>query len=171
MVETAEQYKARFRGYVEGKDPIAMQREAPRTLAELIENAAEKDLAQRPSPEKWSVTEILAHLAEDELSSSWRYRQMLEYDGLDLPGFNQDMWAQVGDYRSWNSAEALAMFRLLREANLRMFARLTPEQWERHGVHSERGKITVRDLCSHMAAHDINHIEQVKRIVARLQKK
>ena len=35
MVETAEQYKARFRGYVEGKDPIAMQREAPRTLAEV----------------------------------------------------------------------------------------------------------------------------------------
>ena len=60
----------------------------------------------------------------------------------------------------------LGMFRLLREANLRMFARLTSEQWERHGIHSERGKLTVRELCRHMAAHDINHIEQVRRILA-----
>ena len=61
--------------------------------------------------------------------------------------------------------EALAMFRLLREANLKMFAQLTPEQWDRGGVHAERGKLTVRSLCRHMAAHDINHIEQIRRIL------
>ncbi len=171
MAETAEQYKERFRSYVAGKDPIAMQREAPRTLASLIENVTETDLARRPAPGKWSVTEILAHLAEDELSSSWRYRQMIEYDGLNLPGFDQDMWAQVGDYASWNSADALTMFRLLREANLGMFERLTPEQWERRGTHSEGGNITVRGLCSHMAAHDVNHIEQVRSILAGFKKK
>lgn len=166
MTETAEEYKARFASYVAGKDPLAMQRETPQTLAALIENVADARLKQRPAPGKWSVTEILAHLAEDELSSTWRYRQMLEHDGLDLPGFDQDLWANLGDYSSWKPADALAMFRLLREANLRMFAHLTSEQWERHGVHLERGKITVRELCRHMAAHDINHIEQVRRILA-----
>jgi hypothetical protein len=170
MAETAEQYKERFRSYVAGKDPIAMQGEAPRTLASLIENVSETDLARSPAPGKWSVIEILAHLAEDELASSWRYRQMLEHDGVGLPGFDQDMWAKVGDYASWSSGEALAMFRLLREANLRMFEHLTPEQWGRHGIHSERGKMTVRELCSHMAAHDINHIEQARGILGALQK-
>ena len=92
---------------------------------------------------------------------------MLEYDGPDLPGFDQDMWARLGDYASWNSREALEMFRLLREANLRMFAQLTPGQWTRHGVHAERGRVTVEGLCRHMAAHDMNHIEQVKRILDR----
>jgi hypothetical protein len=166
MRETAEQYKARFETYIAGKDPLAMQREAPTTLARLIERAGESKLTQRPSPEKWSVTEILAHLAEDELASSWRYRQMLEHDGVELLGFDQSLWATVGGYAKWTAADGLGMFRLLREANLRMFARLTSEQWERHGIHSERGKLTVRELCRHMAAHDINHIEQVRRILA-----
>jgi uncharacterized damage-inducible protein DinB len=167
MTETAGQYKTRLAGYTAGKDPIAMQREAPQMLASLIDGIAEAELTRRPAPGKWSVTEILAHLAEDELTSTWRYRQMLEHDGLELRGFDQDLWARVGDYASWKPQDALAMFRLLREANLRMFAHLTPEQWQRYGVHSERGKLTVRDLCRHMAAHDINHIEQVRRILAR----
>jgi hypothetical protein len=50
---------------------------------------------------------------------------------------------------------------------LKLFAQLTPEQWERHGNHSERGRITVRELCRHMAAHDINHIDQIRRILAK----
>lgn len=167
MAETAEQYKTRLEAYTAGKDPIAMQREAPRTLASLIEGAADAELTRRPAPGKWSVAEILAHLAEDELTSSWRYRQMLEQDGVELRGFDQDLWARLGDYASWSPQDALAMFRLLREANLRMLAHLTDEQWQRHGVHTERGKLTVRDLCRHMAAHDINHIEQVRKILAR----
>jgi hypothetical protein len=168
MVESAEEYKVRLAAYTEGKDPIAMQGQAPRTLAQLIKGVAETKLSLRPAPTKWSVTEILAHMAEDELTSTWRYRQMLEHEGPELSGFNQEMWARLGNYGSWKAHEAMEMFRLLREANLRMFAQLTPEQWQRHGVHPERGKLTVQELCRHMAAHDINHIEQVGRILADL---
>lgn len=167
MVDAAEQYKARLAAYVEGKDPVAMQSQAPRTLVLLIDGVAESKLNLKPARGKWSVTEILAHLAEDELSSTWRYRQMLEHDSPELLGFDQQMWATLGDYASWKAHEALEMFRLLREANLRMFARLTPEQWKRQGVHAERGKITVEELCRHMAAHDMNHIDQVRRILRR----
>lgn len=166
MAETAEQYKARFATYTDGNDPIAMQREAPRIIAGLIDGVPVAKLKQPSAPGKWSATEILMHLAEDELTSSWRYRQMLEYDGPQLAGFNQELWAEWSDYRSWEPDEALNMFRLLREANLKLFARLTPEQWGRHGNHSERGRITVRELCRHMAAHDVNHIEQIRRILA-----
>jgi uncharacterized damage-inducible protein DinB len=165
MSESPEQYIARFAAYVDRKDPIVMQREAPRTLARLIDGVPESKMTFQTVPGKWSVTEILAHLAEDELSSTWRYRQMIEHDSPQLLGFDQDLWSSLGDYSSWSAQEALEMFRLLREANLRMFARLTPEQWNRHGVHAERGKMTVRDLCRHMAAHDMNHIDQVRRIL------
>ena len=167
MVEAAEQYKARLAAYVEGKDPVAMQSQAPRTLARLIDGVAETKLSLKSAPSKWSVTEILAHMAEDELSSTWRYRQILEHDSPEMLGFDQEMWARLGDYASWKAPEALEMFRLLREANLRMFARLTPEQWQRYGVHAERGKLTVQELCRHMAAHDVNHIDQVRRILGR----
>lgn len=98
MGEAAERYKARLAAYVEGKDPLAMQRQAPRTLAELIAGVSETKLSLKPAPGKWSVTEILAHMAEDELSSTWRYRQILEHDGPELLGFGQEMWAHLGNY-------------------------------------------------------------------------
>jgi hypothetical protein len=164
--ETANQYKARLAAYVQDRDPIAMQRATPTTLAHLID-AKPSELSRRPAPGKWSVNAILAHMAEDELVSSWRYRQMIENCGAALPGFDQDEWARLGDYESWTPREALEMFRLLREANLRMFDKLTPQEWQCYGVHAERGRITVEDLARHMAAHDRNHIDQVRSLLAR----
>lgn len=164
--EAAGQYQARLEAFVKDMDPIAMQREAPQTLAVLLEGAPDEVLSRRPAPGKWSVRAILAHMAEDELASSWRFRQMLGHSGATLPGFDQDLWARLGDYDSWTAQEALEMFRLLREANLRMFDRLSPEDWQRWGMHAERGRITVEDLVRHMAGHDLNHIGQVRRLLA-----
>jgi len=161
-IETTDQYQRRLAGYVEGKDPIAMQRAAAHTLARLIGGVSEEKLRRRPAPQKWSVLEILAHLADDELVSSWRYRQMIEHHGVTMMGFDQDKWARLGDYGSWSVREALEMFRLLREANLRLLTGLTPREWECIGNHAERGRMTVRDLARHMAAHDINHILQIE---------
>jgi uncharacterized damage-inducible protein DinB len=166
QTETPEQYQQRFASYVAGKDPLEMQRAAPGTLLRLIAGIADEKLRRRPAPQKWSILEIVAHLAEDELTTSWRYRQMIELPGVTLMGFNQDLWAQLGDYASWTLRDAVEMFRLLRESNLRLLSRLTPEQWASPGHHSERGPISVRDLARHMAAHDINHILQIERILA-----
>jgi uncharacterized damage-inducible protein DinB len=160
-------YQSRLYAYTEGKDPIAMQREMPRLLADLIAGASGETLSARPAPGKWSVNEILAHLAEDELTSSWRYRQMIENPGVALAGFDQDVWARLGDYKAWTADDALHMFRLLREANLRMLARLTPSQWDARGVHGERGPMTVRSLCRHMAGHDRNHLDQIRGILSK----
>ena len=167
MSETPEQYQQRFAGYTRDKNPLQLQRDAPLRLARLIDGLSAEQLALRPAPGKWSIVQILAHLAEDELTSSWRYRQMIELDGVTLQGFDQDLWAQLGGYESWNAKEALTMFRLLREANLRMLSNLSREQWERSGNHLERGKITVRELVRHMAAHDINHILQIQKLAQR----
>jgi len=164
--ETKEQYAARFAGYVAGKDPLAMQSAAVDRIARLIDRVPTEKLRRRPNSNKWSVVEIIAHLAEDELTSSWRYRQMIESSGVTLMGFDQELWARLGDYTSWDVREALEMFQLLRAANLRMFERLTPEEWEREGNHAERGRMTVRDLARHMAAHDVNHILQIERLLA-----
>jgi hypothetical protein len=166
--ETADQYKARLDAYVKDEDTLQMQRASPDTLAGLIEGVRDEILSRRPVSGKWSIRAILAHLAEDELVSSWRYRQMIEHNGATLLGFDQDEWARLGDYDSWTPRDALEMFRLLREANLRMLARLTPEEWQRYGIHAERGRITVEDLARHMAGHDVNHINQVRRLLEQI---
>lgn len=166
MPETIEQYKARILGHTEDKDPVMVQRETPRLLAELIQGAEKSKLTRNPQPGKWSVAQILAHLAESEIVASWRYRQMLERSGSEIIPFDQERWAEMGDYAGRDPQASLELFRLLREANVRLFARLTPEQWERYGMHAERGKETVRHFARMMAGHDLNHVEQIRRIVA-----
>lgn len=166
MPDTTD-YQSRLRAYTDGQESIAMQGETPRLLAELVEGVPLEKLSARPAPAKWSVSEILAHLAEDELTTSWRYRQMIESPGIALPGFDQDLWARLGNYKTWAPEDSLQMFRLLREANLRMLAGLTPSEWDSHGVHGERGPMTVHTLCRHMAGHDRNHVEQIRRILGK----
>ena len=164
-MSTAALYRTRLGTYAQGKDALAMLSDAPRMIAGLIAGVSELALRFRPLPRKWSVAEIIAHVAEDELVTSWRYRQMIEDSGRPLAAFDQDKWARLGDYATWNPWVALQMFRLLREANVRMLKRLTSEEWERCGIHAERGKITVRDLAQHVAGHDLNHIEQIRAIL------
>jgi len=161
-METPMQYKARILKLMEGKDPVTVQRETFAELSGLVAGRSDEELRKRPAPDKWSVAEILAHLAEAEVVSTWRYRQMLEHDGCTLPGYGQDLWADLGQYSTRDPHESLEQIRLLRESNLRMFDRLTEEQWQRKGVHAERGPMTVRDLAVQIAGHDINHLAQVR---------
>ena len=165
-METQEQYKARILALVEGKDSLTVQRETVKELAKLIAGIPADKLRQRPAPDRWSVAEILAHLSETEIVSSWRYRQMIEHDGTPLPSYDQDLWEALGEYSSRDAEKSLQVFQSLREANLRMFARLSPEQWQRHGVHAERGHMSVADLARQVAGHDTNHIEQIRKAVA-----
>lgn len=161
-METQMQYKARILKLMEGKDAVSVQRETALHLAQLIDGVPVEDLRQRPAPEKWSVAEVLAHLAESEVVSTWRYRQILEHDGCTLPGYDQNLWNKLGSYATRKPEASLQLFRLLREANLQMFDRLTAEEWQKRGVHAERGPMTVHDLATQIAGHDLNHLGQVK---------
>jgi hypothetical protein len=165
MTDSPE-YLQRIRSLGASDDFLNRQAEAPSELAALIGEVSVEDLSRRPAPGKWSIGEILAHMAEDEIVSHWRYRQMIEFDGVPLGSFDQDLWAKLGDYGSRSPRESLELFRLIRESNLKMLQRITPDQWSRSGVHAERGKITVEDLARHMAGHDRNHIEQIRMILS-----
>jgi hypothetical protein len=164
MPDTAE-YLVRIREFAAGQDPLTSQSETAGVLSRLIENASTERLTMRPRKDKWSVAEILAHLAEDEIATAWRYRQMVEHSASELPGFNQDLWAQLGDYAARPAQESLELFRLLRVANVQFLRKLSAEQWECFGIHAERGRITVRDLAAHMVGNDANHVEQVRNLI------
>ena len=160
-------YIARIVSHTEGKDPVAMQGETPEILRRLVEGASEKDLKRPPAPGKWSVSEIVAHLAESEIVTVWRYRQMIENSGGPLSAYDQEQWARMGAYGSREAQESLRLFTALRKVNLEMFARLTRDEWQRFGVHAERGKMTVETLARHIAGHDRNHLEQIRKILGK----
>ena len=165
MPDTSD-YLARIRELAAAKDPLIAQAQAPALIAKLIANTSAERLTMRPAPDKWSISEILAHLAEDEIATAWRYRQMVEHSGIALAGFDQDLWARLGNYPARDPHDSLALFRLLRSANLEFLRALSPEQWDCCGIHAERGSITVRDLATHMAGHDANHVQQIQRILS-----
>lgn len=167
MMATAAEYKTRILSYVQGKDPVAVQRETPEALAQLIRDVPEEKLRARPASDKWSVSELLAHFAEAEIGAFWRYRQMIEHNGGPLPPFDQELWYRLGDYPNRDPQKSLQLFTLLREENLAMFSRLSEEEWKRYGVHAERGKMTVRDLVQQIAGHDVNHLMQMKAILEK----
>jgi hypothetical protein len=74
MQETPQQYTQRILGHSSGKDPIKLQQAAPRKFSALTKGLSKKQLTRRPEPGKWSIAEILAHMADAELVIGYRLR-------------------------------------------------------------------------------------------------
>ena len=102
-----------------GQDPLKVQAATPAKLDRLIERASAAKLRKRPAPGKWSVGEILAHLADSEIVTAWRMRQILGAPGTPIQAFDQDVWAAAGHYEKRDARKSLELFRSVREANLR----------------------------------------------------
>ena len=167
MKETPQQYTQRVLGYVEGKKPMAVQAATASKLTRLIEGVPVSRLRKRPAPDKWSVSEILAHLADAEIVGGFRMRLILGDPGTPIPAFDQDRWVSSGHYDKRNPRRSVEQFRTLREANLVLLKSLTREQWKHHGVHSERGVESIDRIAHMFAGHDLNHLRQIERILRK----
>lgn len=164
MQETPQQYTQRILDHVNGKDPLRVQQETPKKLQRLIKPLSKKQLTQRLQPDKWSIAEILAHLADAEIAGSWRMRLILGSNGVPVQAFDQDVWATTFDYARRDPQHSLQTFRALRVNNLRMLKALPKDLWENYGMHEERGKETISHIVRMFAGHDLNHLAQVERI-------
>jgi hypothetical protein len=167
MLETPEQYKQRILGHVQDKDPLRVQRETPKKLAALIRGLIRKQLTRKPAPGKWSIAEILAHLADTEIVVAWRLRQILGNNGAPIQPYDQNVWAETLDYVHRDSTESLEFFRVVRARNLALLKGLPKKLWENYGVHQERGKESVARIVRLYAGHDLNHLAQVEKIATQ----
>jgi len=164
MQEAPQQYIARMLGLIGDKNPLKVQQATARKLAAAIKGLDKKKLNKRPAPGKWSITEVLAHLADTEVVGSWRMRIILGQNGTPIQGFDQDVWASTFKYQKSDPKRSLETFRVLRENNLAMLKKLPKELWENYGEHSERGKETIAHIVRMFAGHDLNHLGQVEQI-------
>ena len=167
MAETPQQYIERILGNVKGQDALKVQTATPKKLERFMKGAPTAKLRKRPAPGKWSVGEIVTHLADCEIVTAWRLRQILAAPGTPIQAFDQDSWAASGHYEKRDARKSLALFCATREANLELLKSLTPEQWKHHGMHAERGVETIEHIVRLMAGHDVNHLGQVERLVAK----
>jgi len=165
MQETAQQYTQRILGFMEGKQALRVQQSTPKKLALLTKRLDRKRLTKRPAADKWSVAEILAHLADSELAIGWRLRVMLTSNGASIQGYDQDTWASTFKYGSRDPKVSLETFRMLRENNVALLKTVPKNLLENYYVHSERGKETVTHFTNMVAGHDLNHLQQIEKIV------
>jgi DinB family protein len=167
MRETPQQYTQRVLSYVERQKPLAVQAATPKKLERLIKGVPTTKLRKRPAPDKWSVVEILAHLADAEIVGGFRIRLILGAPGTPVAAFDQDAWVTSGHYAKRDPRKSLEQFRVLREANLWLLKSLAPEQWRHYGMHSERGQESVEHIVKMYAGHDVNHLRQIEKILGK----
>jgi hypothetical protein len=160
-----------FAQYVSGlfealgdRDPMTVLRATPGELQAATIGLGEAQLRTPEAAGKWSVIEVAQHFADSELVGSFRYRMILAHDRPELPGYDQDAWVDRLGYRNVKLADAIRDFTVLREANLRLFATLSPGDLERVMVHSERGEESVAFMLRLYAGHDVVHLRQIARI-------
>jgi hypothetical protein len=165
MNETAQQYIRRITAHVEGQHPLTILAATASRLERLMNGVPARALRERTAADKWSASEIVAHLGDAEIVTGFRIRLILGAPGTAIAAYDQDSWVTSGHYGTRDPHKSIEQFRVLREANLDLLKSLTPEQWQQHGMHSERGQETIEQIVRMTAGHDINHLQQVERLL------
>jgi hypothetical protein len=146
------------------RDPMAVLRETPSLLPRAIDALSPQELRQPERPGKWSITQILQHLADSEMVGAWRFRLVLAQDRPPLTGYDQDLWAERLHYEESDPVQAIELFTVVRRANLRLFERATDADLKRVGMHVERGAESLEHLRRLYAGHDLLHLRQIERV-------
>jgi uncharacterized damage-inducible protein DinB len=170
MSETPQQYTQRILANAQGQDPMKVQSATTKKLARLVKGVPTAKLRKRPAPDKWSVAEILAHLADVEIVIGWRMRSILGSPGTPIQAFDQDAWVKAAHYDKRDPRKSIELQRIVRGANLALLKSLSPDQWKQYGQHAERGQESIEHIVLMIAGHDINHIHQIERILTPTRK-
>jgi len=139
-------------------------RRGPELLAVVLTGVFGEEEDFTTAPGKWSIRQILAHLADAELVGAHRLRQVIAEDKPTLVAFNQDLWTQNLDYARRKPKQSLESFRRVRAENYELLKELPATAFDRAGNHTERGRMTLRDLLEGYASHAESHAQQMQAI-------
>ena len=153
-------------GLLEGREPLDVLRTTPSVLKRALEQLGPTAVRIPEAPGKWSVNEVLQHLADSELVFGWRIRLVLAHDRPTITGYDQDRWAERLRYANGDPHEALERFSVLRRANARLLESASEADLRRVGVHAERGEEALAHIIRLYAGHDLLHLRQIERIRA-----
>jgi hypothetical protein len=147
----------------EFKKHLDAAEKSPKEIAAAVSGLPDKVLRYKPSPNKWSILEILAHLADMEILYAYRIRQMLADKKPVIAPIDQDDWAHHLGYMESVPAELVALYGLNRHHNLRLLRRLRPGDLEKSAFHPEYNKnVTVAEMVERMGGHGANHLQQIE---------
>jgi hypothetical protein len=133
----------------------------PRALREAYEASPPEMRAWRPAPHEWSVDEIVCHCADSEMGGALRIRMLAAEPDPQLIGYDQDAWATIFDYPNRPIEDAFAVIDAVRSWTATLLPRLTEEQWQKSGTHSESGPYSAADWLRTYGVHLHEHVDQI----------
>jgi hypothetical protein len=144
------------------KDVLAVLASTPDKIRREVTVMSPREIRTRPAPNKWSIQEILAHLADvEEVGMRARVAVMVEQDNTVLHLFDQEKRAVELHYERQDYKKSLESFVRQRRANVRWLRTLKPAQLKRKGRHEVVGEITVGEMIHEWAFHDLGHLKQI----------
>ena len=145
------------------EDLLQRMEMAPGNLDAAIKGLSDAVLSRRPDDKNWAAKEIICHMRDTEEQFMNRFQNIIAADEPKLVAAQADRWASDRQYIRNDGFEALEAFKRRRKEVLELLWGLKPEQWDRGGIHSTRGRMSIKDFVAIMAGHDENHLEQLKR--------
>ncbi|MCI0491122.1 MAG: DinB family protein [Blastocatellia bacterium] len=138
----------------------------PAILQAMLAPLTNEHLDWKPSAERWSISEVLAHLEDVELRvTGLRARRIATEDNPLLESYDQIEEAAKGTYSGRDGREQLERFCRARQESLQWLKGLSPGDWQRTGRHPEVGLIRLEQIMNLWAFHDLGHIRQVAELV------
>jgi hypothetical protein len=140
---------------------IAQYRDGYATIAEAMLKISDEELAGRPAPGKWSVREIVHHLADSEMTAAIRLRRLLAEERPEIKGYDQDEYARRLHYDRPHEI-SLEVFKYVRDSTAELLERMSPSDWLREGTHSEVGRYTPETWLRIYSEHAHKHALQIR---------
>ncbi len=166
---TTAEYAAQLIARLGDREPIQYLEELPGAVRALVAGVDPELLLIPEAPDKWSVKDVLVHLLDSEVVYGYRMRFIVAQPEGQIAGYDQERWLRALRYREAQVDPALEALTALRHWNLTWIRTLGDEERARWGTHSERGVESVGHLIRLLAAHDMAHRTQIKRILTAVQ--
>jgi len=143
---------------------IGKIRQLPALLESAVAGLNDTMLNTPVGPGKWTVRQIVHHIADANLNAFVRMKLVLTEDKPILKPFKQDAWATLSDSTGAPVQSSLALLRGLHERWTALLESVPEDAWKREGIHLERGKVTLEDLLDTYSRHGESHAAQITKM-------
>lgn len=114
--------------------------------------------------EGWTPRQVIHHLADSEAQSYARLRRLIAEPGSTIQGYDENKWAEnkTLGYKELDVEASIAVFKAVRNASYELLKRVTENELDNSGIHTESGKYSVRDWIRTYSKHPLDHANQIK---------
>ena len=136
--------------------------DGPGILRKAVAGMTPEQLVARPIPGKWSTLEVICHLADFEIVYADRIKRVIAENEPTLFGGDPDAFAARLAYQQRDGEEELQLIELIRKQVARILRSLSREDFQRRGIHSESGPLTLETLVQRITGHIPHHVRFIE---------